>query len=932
MRTESALEGRAWLARIRMTQNGRICGAGLAVDGRHVLTAAHVVLEAGAGGPGSSVFVDFPLLDGSGCQARVLEEGWTPAGSSSGDHAVLLLEVPPEGVVPAAIRAPRSLNGHSFTAYGFPRGYDDSLPAMGRAGKASALEWVTLNVENDVPISPGFSGAAVWSDQCDAVVAMIVTSDRATQGKVGFAVPVAHLAERIPLIARMVQPGPDLESPATRGGTAEPDGQLAILRQAYGQLDELRAQSPSTETSLTLRTVQARLDSAAVKLLRGDRQASGMSVGASLSELARIRDAPTSRQRQAPQAVASSYGSGAILIVKLVDLHAITAVAYRNVVSRVLAAVDELQRSLGRQAAVSMSGATVTVVLGDQHADFGRAVRALFALAFRLHMLVPADSCRIATIVSHGEDLIRLGEDTPLADTVTGSIIAESAAVVEPLSTAAFIISYTALTALRASSSLRTGRGQDCSILVRICGEFVRAADLLSQEAATQLRFDCTMLQPRGDMPRLTHYALRVYAVETGESVIGLLADRAELPQDEHLVVTENSASESRFVSQLVAADRVEIAGITNYRLADMLDRAWAIRVARGLGPWRELRIYYAAEPLIASLCPNTADLGARIHRRNAGAKTMQMLLNSRGHQMALDARVAEVQFALPFIGTRFRSAEEETYQLAFSFPGQPAAERYFFGVDGESQFGRRAAEVFALLWRLSRELFEREVWLSRAGPAAALRLAGLYSAPPADPELRLASALVILHAETAGRQRLLLQERTVFNSRDSAGTLSNLSARVFESDLCALSSSSGLTVSPREDSDEVVTTRVFRGLGINSQSAVPREAFKVAAVRESLGGLGLSVDPGRLVWHSERDLMIGRKRLFFQIFSLELSRGPADEVSLIAARRPYANMRFVDLAEVQRLARETPGRLNTLLSAHLSDTFMPIYNSLHLA
>jgi len=307
------------------------------------------------------------------------------------------------------------------------------------------------------------------------------------------------------------------------------------------------------------------------------------------------------------------------------------------------------------------------------------------------------------------------------------------------------------------------------------------------------------------------------------------------------------------------------------------------------------------------------------------------MLLNSRGREMALHATLSEFAFTVPFVGTSFWTNGRTSYRIAICFPGQASSERFFFTVGQNSLFGQDIADVFGLLSRDSSELFERELWLSRqqsstiGGPS----LAGLFSSPPDDPELCLAAPLVILHAETAGRRSLLLQHRTVFNAHDSPNTLSHLSARLLEGDLCALSSDPGAIVSPREDPDEVVTTKICRLLGLDSRSSIPRDAFILAANRECLAGLGLSIDPGRFVWHTECNLTTKSKRLFFQIFSLELTRVPADEVRLIAARRPYASMSFYSRSQIQGLAQTMPMRLNTLLSARLEDLFMPIYDHL---
>jgi WD40 repeat protein len=188
----SLLEDRAWLARV-LGPGGMVVGAAFAVDHDLLLTCAHVVADAGANGPGDLVSIDFPLLR-VGCEAEVLAEGWRPARGTAGDVALLRMKDAVGGVRPAPLRLLGSLAGASFVAYGFPEGYDDGLWTKGRLGMNVGLEWVQLEVDSPVAVAPGFSGSAVWDAGRNAVTALIVTRDRATIGRVAFAVPVRVLA------------------------------------------------------------------------------------------------------------------------------------------------------------------------------------------------------------------------------------------------------------------------------------------------------------------------------------------------------------------------------------------------------------------------------------------------------------------------------------------------------------------------------------------------------------------------------------------------------------------------------------------------------------------------------------------------------------------------------------------------------------------
>src|SRR5215210_3274877 len=107
------------------TRDGTIVGAGFCVSDRHVLTCAHVVIQA-LGLPEDSpgpiegdVRLDFPLLaPRQSLAGRVVR--WEPlatntaSGGAEGDIAVLeLVGDPPEGARPAPLVSAGDFWGHS---------------------------------------------------------------------------------------------------------------------------------------------------------------------------------------------------------------------------------------------------------------------------------------------------------------------------------------------------------------------------------------------------------------------------------------------------------------------------------------------------------------------------------------------------------------------------------------------------------------------------------------------------------------------------------------------------------------------------------------------------------------------------------------------------------------------------------------------------
>ncbi|HSH61572.1 MAG TPA: hypothetical protein VK988_18380, partial [Acidimicrobiales bacterium] len=130
----------------------------------------------------------------------------------------------PAGAEPAPIRRRRSLRDRNFDAYGFPTGYDDSVATSGTLGVAVGRQWVQVEATSGLLVERGFSGGPAWSAELGGVVAMLVTRDTATGGRVAFAIPLRVLADTSPAIRAALPSAleldPDLEThwlPRARG-------------------------------------------------------------------------------------------------------------------------------------------------------------------------------------------------------------------------------------------------------------------------------------------------------------------------------------------------------------------------------------------------------------------------------------------------------------------------------------------------------------------------------------------------------------------------------------------------------------------------------------------------------------------------------------------------------------------------------------------
>jgi len=194
---QSAVELKPCIVRIQRS-TGEVVGAGFLVGEKHILTCAHVVAEAlgiaqdHLDPPEESVQLDFPLLaPGKNLTAQVVV--WQPPRPDGrGDIAGLELDaLPPPEASPAHLVAAENLWGHSFRAFGFPRGNEGGTWASGTLLDRQAVGWVQIEdvKETGYRVQPGFSGTPICDDELEGVVGMVVAAEARPEVKAAFTIP-----------------------------------------------------------------------------------------------------------------------------------------------------------------------------------------------------------------------------------------------------------------------------------------------------------------------------------------------------------------------------------------------------------------------------------------------------------------------------------------------------------------------------------------------------------------------------------------------------------------------------------------------------------------------------------------------------------------------------------------------------------------------
>jgi WD40 repeat protein len=190
-------------------------GTGVVVDTNLVLTCAHVACP--ETGPGPDLWVSFPKA-GVGYQERrqvrqCLHNGWIEHHI---DLALLeLVEPVPPAVTPARLRclSEKALLNQAWWAFGFPNNVGGAS-AYGEVTDLLSYGQIYLANQARTGVGKGFSGAAIWSPEYQAVVGLV---EYARGDGDGLALTFGHADAQIPEMKLSVLAGwraEDADEPA----------------------------------------------------------------------------------------------------------------------------------------------------------------------------------------------------------------------------------------------------------------------------------------------------------------------------------------------------------------------------------------------------------------------------------------------------------------------------------------------------------------------------------------------------------------------------------------------------------------------------------------------------------------------------------------------------------------------------------------------
>ncbi|AXQ58754.1 caspase family protein [Streptomyces koyangensis] len=141
--------------------------------------------------------LDFPLLPGvPRSRARVVS--WRHDGS---DVALLRIEAPVAGSVPAPPTKSRRVRETKFRALGFPRLSDDGIWVSGELRAKPGAELAQAKTAPQSPrMDQGFIGSPIWDETYGGVAGIVMVTQH--DGSLAFVLPTSSLSEELNRLAR----------------------------------------------------------------------------------------------------------------------------------------------------------------------------------------------------------------------------------------------------------------------------------------------------------------------------------------------------------------------------------------------------------------------------------------------------------------------------------------------------------------------------------------------------------------------------------------------------------------------------------------------------------------------------------------------------------------------------------------------------------
>ncbi|MFL6124893.1 serine protease, partial [Actinophytocola sp.] len=193
-----------WRVRVRSRSAPRsVLGAGVLLDREHVLTCAHVAMEA------PELAVDMVGLDAvPSSAAHIVAGACVPpsADERRGDVTLLRLSEPQPNGIGAKLRRVALTWDRPVHALGYPDGLDVGVWARITLAGRAGVEWLQMNQrsQGEQRVRAGFSGAGVADDRTGDVLGIVVSEYTDADAGLSWMLPVGAIVAHLPEVSRWV--------------------------------------------------------------------------------------------------------------------------------------------------------------------------------------------------------------------------------------------------------------------------------------------------------------------------------------------------------------------------------------------------------------------------------------------------------------------------------------------------------------------------------------------------------------------------------------------------------------------------------------------------------------------------------------------------------------------------------------------------------
>lgn len=428
-----------------------------------------------------------------------------------------------------------------------------------------------------------------------------------------------------------------------------------------------------------------------------------------------------------------------------------------------------------------------------------------------------------------------------------------------------------------------------------------------------------------------------------------LLGDTHVLPKRMRLDYGRSSDMKV-FVERLVKAERVSIVGVTHQTLAQALYQALEERKRQGLGFWEEIRVVFLARQLLDTVLDQRCKAMEipkanedRLHGWGQGVREVREFFLSCGADSSQKWECLQFNFMLPFEAKRFDYSDGNSIvQMVPILPNADVRESYCIEATNGYLLHTQLANALDAIMRTATPIVEFNVYGHTEGDL--FKLAGVVSQrkwrkfKPDGGVPCFPVSFILLHTRVGGVQRVLLQNRNIFNTGGDFDLYSLISGKVNDEDFffpelpsdkyrdLAYEVSASGDKNLREELSKNFANELHLTLGDPIGKEMMEDVWVKTALRELNAELGMRVNANRLIPYRDPFILDRDEgfQLYIKLYTLELEPG---ERAQIDRARPNANLEVFTIDRMHE--NKDAKKLSVFLCTHFDEYILPLIRDL---